>query len=64
MSESTAEIPPELFARLAHPTVRLSGSIDDAAARIPRPGLPDSLSRASPKTLQLAASENAVPSHE
>jgi hypothetical protein len=32
MSESTAEIPPELLARLAHPTVRLSGSIDDAAA--------------------------------
>jgi hypothetical protein len=32
MSESTAEIPPELFARLAHPTVRLSGSIDEAAA--------------------------------
>ena len=26
------EIPPELFARLAHPTVRLSGSIDEATA--------------------------------
>jgi len=32
MSESTAEIPPELFARLAHPTVRLSGLINEAAA--------------------------------
>jgi hypothetical protein len=32
MSESTAEIPPELFARLAHPTLRLSGSSDEAAA--------------------------------
>jgi hypothetical protein len=27
MTEATAEIPPELFARLAHPTVRLSGSL-------------------------------------
>jgi hypothetical protein len=27
MTDPTAEIPPELFARLAHPTVRLSGSI-------------------------------------
>jgi ATP-dependent Clp protease, protease subunit len=32
MSECTAEIPPELIARLAHPTVRLSGLIDEAAA--------------------------------
>jgi hypothetical protein len=32
MTKPTAEIPPELFARLAHPTVRLSGSIDKAAA--------------------------------
>jgi hypothetical protein len=32
MTDLTAEIPPELFARLAHPTVRLSGSIDEAAA--------------------------------
>ena len=31
MTESM-EIPPELFARLAHPTVRLSGSIDEATA--------------------------------
>jgi hypothetical protein len=29
---STAEIPLELLARLARPTVRLSGSIDEAAA--------------------------------
>jgi hypothetical protein len=29
MTDLTAEIPPELFARLAHPTVRLSGSIDE-----------------------------------
>jgi hypothetical protein len=32
MIKSTAEIPPELFARRAHPTVRLSGSIDETAA--------------------------------
>ena len=32
MTNATAVIPPELFARLAHPTVRLSGSIDEAAA--------------------------------
>jgi hypothetical protein len=32
MSKTTAEIPPELIARLAHPTVRLSGLIDEAAA--------------------------------
>jgi hypothetical protein len=32
MTDLTAKIPPELFARLAHPTVRLSGSIDEAAA--------------------------------
>ena len=32
MTDPTAEIPPELFARLARPTVRLSGSIDEAAA--------------------------------
>jgi len=32
MTDLTAEIPPELFARLAHPTVRLSGLIDEAAA--------------------------------
>ena len=32
MTDLTAEIPPELFARLAHPTVRLSGTIDEAAA--------------------------------
>ena len=31
MTESM-EIPPELFARLAHPTVRLSGSIDETTA--------------------------------
>ena len=31
MTDTTAEIPPELAARLAHPTVRLSGSIDAAA---------------------------------
>ena len=31
MTESM-EIPPEFFARLAHPTVRLSGSIDEATA--------------------------------
>ena len=31
MTESM-EIPPELFARLAHPTVRLSGSIDEPTA--------------------------------
>ena len=31
MTESM-EIPPELFARLAHPTVRPSGSIDEATA--------------------------------
>ncbi len=27
-----ADIPPELLARLAHPTIRLSGTIDEAAA--------------------------------
>jgi hypothetical protein len=32
MTNATAVIPPELFARLAHPTVRLSRSIDEAAA--------------------------------
>src|ERR1700731_3218710 len=32
MADPTAVIPPELFARLARPTVRLSGSIDEAAA--------------------------------
>src|SRR5580693_4237875 len=32
MTDLTVEIPPELFARLAHPTVRLSGTIDEAAA--------------------------------
>ena len=32
MTDPTAEIPPELFARLARPTVRLSGSIDEATA--------------------------------
>jgi hypothetical protein len=32
MSDMTAEIPPVLAARLAHPTVRLSGAIDEAAA--------------------------------
>jgi hypothetical protein len=32
MIDSTSEIPPELLARLARPTVRLSGSIDEAAA--------------------------------
>jgi ATP-dependent Clp protease, protease subunit len=32
MSKPTADIPPELLARLAHPTVRLAGSIDDAIA--------------------------------
>jgi nitroreductase len=32
MTDLTAEISPELFARLAHPTVRLSGTIDEAAA--------------------------------
>jgi len=34
MTAPTAGIPPELFARLAHPTVRLSGSIDEAAAAL------------------------------
>jgi len=32
MMTESMEIPPELFARLAHPTVRLSGSIDEATA--------------------------------
>jgi ATP-dependent protease ClpP protease subunit len=32
MADTTAEIPPVLAARLAHPTVRLSGAIDEAAA--------------------------------
>ncbi len=32
MTDLTAEISPELFARLAHPTVRLSGTIDEAVA--------------------------------
>ena len=32
MTNATAVIPRELFARLAHPTVRLSRSIDEAAA--------------------------------
>ena len=32
MTDPTGEIPPELFARLARPTVRLSGLIDEAAA--------------------------------
>ena len=32
MTNAAAVIPPELSARLAHPTVRLSGSIDEAAA--------------------------------
>jgi len=32
MTDPIVEIPPELFARLARPTVRLSGSIDEAAA--------------------------------
>jgi hypothetical protein len=32
MTDPTAEIQPDLFARLARPTVRLSGSIDEAAA--------------------------------
>jgi hypothetical protein len=32
MMTASMEIPPELFARLAHPTVRLSGSIDEATA--------------------------------
>ena len=31
MTDLNAAIPPELFARLAHPTVRLSGTIDEAA---------------------------------
>ncbi|MBV9828404.1 MAG: ATP-dependent Clp protease proteolytic subunit [Alphaproteobacteria bacterium] len=32
MSDRSADIPPELLARLAHPTVRLSGAIDENAA--------------------------------
>jgi ATP-dependent protease ClpP protease subunit len=32
MTATTAEIPPVLAARLAHPTVRLSGAIDEAAS--------------------------------
>ena len=32
MMTESMEIPPELFARLAHPTVRLSGSIDEGTA--------------------------------
>jgi len=32
MMTESMEIPPELFARLAHPTVRLSGSIDEPTA--------------------------------
>jgi hypothetical protein len=32
MTDLTAKILPELFARLGHPTVRLSGSVDEAAA--------------------------------
>jgi hypothetical protein len=32
MMTESMEITPELFARLAHPTVRLSGSIDEATA--------------------------------
>jgi hypothetical protein len=32
MMTESMEIPPELFARLAHPTVRLSGSIDETTA--------------------------------
>lgn len=32
MADMTAEIPPVLAARLARPTVRLSGAIDEAAA--------------------------------
>ena len=32
MMTESMEISPELFARLAHPTVRLSGSIDEATA--------------------------------
>src|SRR6202050_4254441 len=32
MTNSTAEIPPVLAARLAHPTVRLSGAIDEGTA--------------------------------
>jgi ATP-dependent protease ClpP protease subunit len=32
MADTTAEIPPVLAARLAHPTVRLSGAIDEAVA--------------------------------
>ena len=32
MADTNAEIPPVLAARLAHPTVRLSGAIDEAAA--------------------------------
>jgi ATP-dependent protease ClpP protease subunit len=32
MTDTTPEIPPVLAARLAHPTVRLSGAIDEAAA--------------------------------
>ena len=48
MTDPTGEIPPELFARLASPTVRLSGLIDEAAAasflsqvlaNVGRPGL-------------------------
>jgi hypothetical protein len=48
MTDQTAEIPPELFARLARPTVRLSGSIDEAAAAsfLPKRGLsPVTISR-------------------
>jgi hypothetical protein len=32
MMTESMEIPPELFARRVHPTVRLSGSIDEATA--------------------------------
>jgi hypothetical protein len=41
MSESTVEIPPELIARLAHPTVRLSGLIDGSGSSVvpQQPGL-------------------------
>jgi hypothetical protein len=49
MMTESMEIPPELFARLAHPTVRLSGSIDEATAAsflsqvLPVLGVPDSI---------------------
>ena len=32
MTDLNAAIPPELLARLAHPTVRLSGTIDEGSA--------------------------------